>query len=252
MCIRIPVKIVYAWKIVALVAGHDEGATASIDKEIVKLSGKESERYLFRLPSDDGYRLSSKIYGEKLGCKTDELLLLKNPPSLSISRKKIKGADIIYVGGGNTLMMMRRWRFLGIDRLLMKAHAAGKVMAGTSAGAICWFQYGHSDSEFYYHPEDWNWIRVKCLGILPFTACPHCLKEGRVDHFKNMMKKQGGIGIALDDCTAIEVVGDQFRILRSKDGAQAFRVNKMKGQVVTEPFPITDKLQFLKILNIEN
>lgn len=142
-------------------------------------------------------------------------------------------------------MMMRRWRFLGIDVLLKKACRDGKVMAGSSAGAICWFQYGHSDSEFYYHPDDWEWIRVKCLGILPFTACPHCLKEGRLAHFIQMIKKRGGSGIALDDCTAIEIVGRQFRILRSKEGAEAFKVDRLHGQVVTTPFAISDKFQEL-------
>lgn len=229
-----------------------EGVTESIDREIVRLSGKKNPSALF-IPTasgDDPVYAENfrKVYGGKFGCKTDTLLLLKNPPSLKDLKKKIDGADIIYVGGGNTLMMMRRWRFLGIDKLLIKAATAGKVMAGTSAGAICWFNYGHSDSEFYYHPDDWEWIRVKCLGILPFTTCPHCLKEGRMTHFIKMMKKNGGVGIALDDCTAMEIKGNQFRILRSKAGAQAFLVEKHQGQVITTPFAISEKFRDLKTL----
>lgn len=229
-----------------------EGATASIDREIVHLSGKKNPTALFipTASSDNPeYCVNFEmVYGKKMGCKTDSLLLLKNPPSLSAIKKQINQADIIYVGGGNTLMMMRRWRFLGVDKLLLKASKEGKVLAGTSAGAICWFQYGHSDSEFYYHPDNWDWIRVKCLGLLPFTACPHCLKEGRMEHFIRMMKRNGGTGIALDDCTAIEIVGDQYRILRSKEGAQAFLVSKYDGKVVTTPFVVSDKFQVLKSL----
>lgn len=229
-----------------------EGATASIDAEIVRLSEKKKPKGLFipTASSDNpGYCENfRKIYGDKLGCKTDHLMLWKNVPSLDSIKRKIGEADIIYVGGGNTLMMMRRWRFLGVDKLLMKACRDGKVMAGTSAGAICWFQYGHSDSEFYYHPENWEWIRVKCLGILPFTACPHCLSEGRMEHFKSMMKKNSGVGIALDDCTAIEIVDDQFRILRSKEGAQAFKVFKNSGAVVMETFTPSKDFQPLRLI----
>ena len=138
---------------------------------------------------------------------------------------------------------------MGVDKLLKQACKEGKVLAGSSAGAICWFQYGHSDSIFYYHPEDWDWIRVKCLGILPFTACPHCLKEGRMEHFVHMIKRHGGTGIALDDCTALQIAGDQFRILRSKQGAQAFLVSKLQGKVITTPLPETEKFQSLSKLN---
>lgn len=224
-----------------------EGATLSIDREIVKMAGRKRASALF-IPtaSSDNPEYSenfSKVYGKQLGCHTSSLLLFKNPPPLSEIRKQIQAADIIYVGGGNTLMMMRRWRFLGVDKVLMKACQEGKVLAGSSAGAICWFQYGHSDSEFYYHPEQWDWIRVKCLGILPFTACPHCLKEGRMEHFIRMIKKQGGTGIALDDCTAIQIAGNRYRILRSKQGAQAFHVSKSDDKVITASFPVSDSFQ---------
>ena len=99
------------------------------------------------------------------------------------------------------------------------------------------------------HPENWDWIRVKCLGILPFTACPHYLQENRSKNFQNLMMKKGGTGIALDDCTAIEVIGDDFRILRSRKDAQAFRVFKKKGQIEQESFPVSDHFQSLKILS---
>ena len=230
-----------------------EGATLSIDREIVRMSGKKKPVALFipTASSDNPEYVEnfSKVYGAKLGCTTSSLLLLKQPPSIHQIRKLVKAADIIYVGGGNTLMMMRRWRFLGVDKILLQACKEGKVLAGSSAGAICWFQYGHSDSIFYYHPEDWDWIRVKCLGILPFTACPHCLKEGRMEHFVHMIKRHGGTGIALDDCTALQIAGDQFRILRSKEGAQAFLVSKLQGKVITTPMPETEKFQSLSKLN---
>jgi dipeptidase E len=55
-------------------------------------------------------------------------------------------ADIILVSGGNTLFAVDRWEYLGLSDLLRDAALSGKVMAGGSAGAICWFDGGHSDS----------------------------------------------------------------------------------------------------------
>ena len=57
--------------------------------------------------------------------------------------EKIAAADLIYVGKGNSLMMMRKWRFTGLDKLLMKASEKGTVLAGMGAGALCWFEHGH-------------------------------------------------------------------------------------------------------------
>ena len=80
----------------------------------------------------------------------------------------ISEANIIYVGGGNTLMMMRKWRQLGVDKMLKKAWQKGTVMCGLSAGSICWFESGHSDSMWYYDKKNWDYIRVRCLNFIPF------------------------------------------------------------------------------------
>ena len=117
--------------------------TLPIDKHIVALTGKRSPKALF-IPTAsgdaDGYCATfHKIYGNILGCKTDVLLLLHSTPSYQALKKNILSSDLIYVGGGNTLAMIRRWRHLGVDKLLKKAYEQGIVMAGLSAGGICWF-----------------------------------------------------------------------------------------------------------------
>jgi dipeptidase E len=56
------------------------------------------------------------------------------------------GADIIYVGGGNTLKMMTLRRKLGVDKALQQALKKDIILSGLSAGSICWFDYGNSDS----------------------------------------------------------------------------------------------------------
>ncbi len=116
---------------------------------------------------------SAKYFGDFLKCKTDVLFLMKEKPSREQIRSKISGADIIYVGGGNTLQMMRIWRRLGVDKLLIAAYKKGTVLAGVSAGSICWFDSGHSDSMSFYNPHKWKYINVKGLGLIPGIHCPH-------------------------------------------------------------------------------
>ena len=94
------------------------------------------------------------------------LNLLGRNPSDDELRSKILSPDIIYVGGGNTLKMMRRWRYLGVDSLIRQAWENGTVLSGVSAGAICWFEWGHSDSMASYNPDDWKYIRVAGTGLI--------------------------------------------------------------------------------------
>src|SRR3989338_8931348 len=109
----------YRMKVVTIGGGSLEKThTLAIDREIVCLTGKKHPRALFipTASSDDcGYwKIFQKIYGKKLGCKADVLFLLRETPAFQEIRSKILSADLIYVGGGNRLKMMRRWRYLGV------------------------------------------------------------------------------------------------------------------------------------------
>src|ERR1035438_5357355 len=115
--------------------------TAAIDREIIRLSRKKNPRLLF-IPtassdSERYWRRVQEYFGRFLKCRTEVLFLIKEPPAAEQMRRKIRAADIIYVGGGNTLQMMRLWRRLGVDRLLRSAYDRGTILSGISAGAIC-------------------------------------------------------------------------------------------------------------------
>src|SRR5690606_33251849 len=90
------------------------------------------------------------IYRKKLKAKFDVLLLHDIDVNTEDGKRKIEWADLIYVGGGNTLMMMKKWRRFGVDELLKEAFDKGKVLCGVSAGSICWFDFGISDSLHFY------------------------------------------------------------------------------------------------------
>lgn len=220
-----------------------EGETFAIDREIVRRTGKRSPRFLFipTASSDpiDYWKSVKRCYGKRLGCRTDALYLVRETPSFTEIREKIQRADIIYVGGGNTLMMMRLWRRLGVDRLLRAAYRRGAVMCGLSAGSICWFEFGHSDSMAFYNPRKWKYIKVRGLGLLPGIHCPHfdshTLKLPRREHFRKMIRANGGRGIAIDDNCAIEYRnGVIHRVHRAKPNAGAFHVFRRKGAVLVE------------------
>ena len=217
--------------------------TLPIDREIIRLSKTKNPRLLF-IPtaSSDSEIYWKKIrayFGDFLKCKTDVLFLMKENPSHEQIHSKISAADIIYVGGGNTLQMMRIWRRLGVDKLLIAAYIKGTVLAGVSAGSICWFDSGHSDSMSFYNPHNWNYINVKGLGLIQGIHCPHYNgKTGGVPRRKNfqqMIRKIGGVGIAIDNICAIEFRdGRVFEVLVSKPRAKAYRVFKKKGEIVEE------------------
>lgn len=141
--------------------------TAPIDREIIRLSNKKNPKLLF-IPtassdSESYWKHVQEHFGTFLKCKTDVLFLIKERPAKAQIRKKILSADVIYVGGGNTLQMMRLWRRLGVDRLLISAYENGTVLSGISAGSICWFDSGHSDSMSFYNPQKWKYINVRGL-----------------------------------------------------------------------------------------
>src|SRR5690348_4035223 len=124
--------------------------TLDIDREILRLSHKSHPKIVF-IPtaSSDSPRYCrrfSDYFGGFLECKTDVLLLVSEQAAARQIERKILSSDIVYVGGGNTLFMMRVWRRLGVDKILRAAYRAGVVLAGISAGSICWFDSGHSDS----------------------------------------------------------------------------------------------------------
>jgi dipeptidase E len=231
--------------------------TAAIDREIIRLSNSKHPNVLF-IPtassdSEPYWKHFSEYYDKFLKCKTDVLYLVNQRPSAQQIERKILSADIVYVGGGNTLFMMRVWRRLGVDQVLKAAYQDGIVLAGISAGAICWFDSGHSDSMSFYNPRDWNYINVKGLGFIHAVHCPHYngMTRGvpRRKDFREMIRRVGGIGIALENNCALELIDGRFyRVITSKSYARAYRVHKSGGDVIAEQIPRERQLAPLESL----
>ncbi len=245
-------------KIIAIGGGDiAKKETLSIDREVVKMSGKDKPKVLF-IPTasndDRSYcEAFDAVYNKELGCETDHLFLLDEELSYEEIAEKILSADIIYAGNGNSLMMMRKWRFTGVDKLLAKALDRGTVLAGIGSGAACWFEYGHSDSMKYYktngHSHEWDFIRVKCLRFVDrFVLCPHYELQHRSPSFQQMIKKMGNVGIGLGEHCAIQIVDDKYRLITTNKTAKAHKVYKTRTSTVETEINFNDDWQPLGFL----
>jgi dipeptidase E len=217
-------------KIIAIGGGELKDLdTLPIDEEIVRLTGRKNPKALF-IPTASGdaqgyWETFRQVYGNRLGCKPEVLRLVKETPSEREIRDKILGSHLIYVGRGNTQAMLETWRKQGIDDILKLAYKKGIVLSGVSAGAICWFKYGGSDSPKFTNTADNSLIRINGLGLINLTLSPHHIREIHRDAgLAKIMRTTPGVGIGLDDNCALEIVDGTYRFIRSKENAGAKRV----------------------------
>lgn len=211
--------------------------TAPFDKEIIKLTGKTNPNFLFiglaNSYPDYYFEVMDKIYNAMYGCNTDYLRYddIKNQ---NTARSKIKIADIIYVGGGNTAKLMRLLRKYGIDKMLVEAYNDDKVLCGVSAGGICWRDWGNSDSEINSSKN--RMIRVKGLGLIHILFAPHIVTEpNRAESVKQMMKRTYKVSAIELDNAALEIVDNQYRILtNNNNNSVAQKCYWKNGEFVTE------------------
>lgn len=126
----------------------------------------------------------------------------------------LTGYDLIYAGGGNTVNLLAVWRAHGLDMVLRKVAEEGTVLAGISAGALCWFSGGLTDSL----GPGYNPLR-NGLGFLPYSFCPHMNHKGREDRFLEYAADEPGIHYGAEDH-----VGLYFR-----DGALMDIVASVRG-----------------------
>lgn len=139
--------------------------------------------------------------------------------------------DAILVGGGNTLNMMAIWRAQGIDAVLKKAYDNGSVMFGGSAGSLCWFNEGTTDSR----PKELS--IVECLGFLNYSHCPHYHSEAsRIPlYHENIRTGILGEGYACDDRSGVHFINGKFEKAVSLDTQNnSYFVSHKNGEVHEE------------------
>lgn len=129
--------------------------------------------------------------------------------------------DILFVGGGNTRNMLVLWKEWALDKIIRKAYENGTILSGVSAGSICWFEQGLTDSI----PNQLN--TLNCLGFLKGSNCPHFDGEPERQPVYREEIRSGNMkaGIACDDGVALHFVDEELqRIVSSRENKRAIRM----------------------------
>jgi dipeptidase E len=156
-----------------------------------------------------------------------------NPWPPADLRARVLAHDVVLVGGGNTANMLAVWRVHGFDVVLREAWESGVVLAGWSAGAICWFETGVTDS---FGPQ---LAGLDCLGFLPGSACPHYDgEELRRPRYMELVRDGFPPGIGIDDDVAVRFDGTEpAEVVSARPAATAYRV-AADGEVALEAQPL--------------
>ncbi|HLP71762.1 MAG TPA: peptidase E [Bacteroidales bacterium] len=159
------------------------------------------------------YELCQKLPVKTVVLKT----FINSSPEQSTFAETILSSDAVVVGGGNTLNMIAIWKAQGIDTVLMKAYKKGIIMAGGSAGSLCWFKMGITDSR----PQ--KLTIVDCLGFIAASHCPHFTSEAsrRPLYEKLILENKILPGYALDDKAAVLFKNGKFLKAVSLDNANS-------------------------------
>jgi dipeptidase E len=214
---------------------YRDSENLALEKYIVQQSGAAQPKVAF-IPTasaePDNYLVSFYTAFLKLGCQPSHLSFFKRTPEL---RSYLLNQDVIFVGGGNTKSMLAVWREWAVPDLLRQAWQSGIVLAGVSAGAICWFEQGLTDS--------WaSELRpLECLGFVPGSCCPHY--DGEVERRPTLHRLliAGAMipGIAVEDWTGVHFKDLEIcRVVSAKAGSKAYAVSAVDGAVQETPLPV--------------
>jgi peptidase E len=210
--------------------GFSDLDPSPIDAFVLELTGKTRPSVCFlATASGDDARYIVRFY-ERLSrrAETSHLSLFATP--LPDVRDVLRGQDVVYVGGGSTVSMLGAWRAHDVDTVLRELWEQGTMLCGVSAGGMCWFEGGVSDS---VGPELGAFSDG--LGLLAGSFCPHLDSEpGRRAAFHQLIG-DGALpnGYALDDGVALHFAGTELvDTVSERPGASASRVQLVDGHVV--------------------
>jgi dipeptidase E len=205
-----------------------------LEQYIIHQSGAANPRVAF-IPTASGepdhYVASFYAAFLKLNCRPSVLSLFRRTMEV---RSFLLSQDVIYVGGGNTKSMLVLWQDWGVAEALREAWQSGIVLAGVSAGAICWYEQGVTDS-FAAELQ-----ALSCLSFLPGSCCPHYDGEPdrRPSYHRLLAADAIKPGVAIEDWTAVHYLGSEIkRVVTAKDGARAYKLRTVNGIVQEVPVP---------------
>lgn len=199
---------------------------------LVNLTGKE-EPHILLINTATGdaelmrlwcYEVWSKV---RTRCQISFLQFFqRTPPDLA---SLMLSQDLIFVNGGNTKSMLAVWREYGVDKILRQAWEKGIILAGSSAGGICWFESCLTDS------WDCSYTSLPCLGFLPGSCCPHYDgEEGRRETYHALIAS-GELpgGVAIDECTGVHFIDNEMHaVISGAPETAAYAVHLQDAKVL--------------------
>ena len=220
-----------------------EGDVSPIDDYVVELTGKSSPRIcLLSTPSGDWPEYVDAFHAAylKRGCQSSHLGFFTRdtkPGAIALTgcEEQLLAQDAIFVTGGNTRAALAVWREWGIDRVLKQALNEGVVLAGMSAGAMCWFEYALTDS--YWEP---GYRPLVGLALLPGACRVHYSNapEQRLRLHAALAAGAVPSTIAINDHAAVLFSGRTVeRVVSWHAGSTAYHVSLQDGQVREDAYP---------------
>ena len=204
-----------------------------MEEYILKQTKKKKPNICF-IPTATGdneaYKVNYYATFSKLQCNPTHLDFFKRTPDLN---ELISTQDAIFVGGGNTKSMLAVWKEWRLDILLKKAYKQGTVMSGVSAGAICWFENGITDS----------WAAdlkiMPCMNFIKGTCCPHYDEEPQrkptvkklilANKVKNIYAVDGGVALHIKN-------EKNFKSVVFRKDKNSYEVSSKKGNIIEKSF----------------
>jgi peptidase E len=216
-----------------LIAGGGFGTT--FIEYMASLTGKERPRLCY-LPTASADRDSGIIRWYQNCAPLDVIPFVQesfiNSYSMDQSWEEVfLSMDGIVVSGGNTLNQQAIWRAQGIDEVLRKAWDQGVVLGGASAGSLCWFEEGTTDSR----PQELT--KVECLGFLEGSHSPHydAEEQRRPTYHRLILSGELKPGYACDNNAGIYFEDNEVRqAVRTREGANSYYVSVSGGRIVEE------------------
>src|SRR2546426_1352158 len=204
-------------------SGGQQLYSPALTRYVLGLTGRSHPKILF-LPTasgdDPAYLLTFYQQLAGVDCAPTHLALFHR--TVADVEALIRAQDVVMVGGGNTANMLAIWRLHGVEDALRKAYADGTILTGASAGCICWFEAGITDS----FTLELGPLRDG-LKLLKGSACPHYdSEERRRPVYAREIAAGLPAGIALEDGVAASYEDERLiEIVSGRPNGRAFRVD---------------------------
>ena len=171
-----------------------------------------------------------KTYTSVFDCKADLVLTVRGGEmSDQDIQAKLDFADLIYVGGGDTMFMLQHWRSTGLGKKIVSAYKRGVPLAGLSAGAICWFDRMYTDSDIV-SGQGSDYAIHNGWGLLRGMMSPH---YNHRPEFDAKVAAEHAFAYAVEDKCALHWRDET--LLRAIDcGGSAYILDATQGELVKQ------------------